>query len=62
MLYKQEIALKEEIIARKDLEINELKKENEQLKEKLKKKVKKQKLTDYNLKKLRHDRRNKRNS
>jgi len=41
MLYKQEIALKEEIIARKDLEINELKKENEQLKEKLKKKVKK---------------------
>lgn len=37
MLYKQEIALKEEIIARKDLEIKELKKENEELKKKLKK-------------------------
>ncbi|CAG8465211.1 10487_t:CDS:2 [Gigaspora margarita] len=36
MLYKQEIALKEEIIARKDLKIKELEKENEQLKKELK--------------------------
>ena len=37
MLYKQEIALKEEIIARKDLEINELKKEVQKLEEENKK-------------------------
>ena len=41
MLYKQEITLKEEIIVRKDLEIKELKKENEELKKKLEEKNKK---------------------
>ena len=41
MLYKQEIVLKEEIITRKDLEIKELKKENEELRKKLGEKLKK---------------------
>jgi len=36
---KQEITLKEEITARKDLEIKELKKENEELKKKLEEKL-----------------------
>jgi hypothetical protein len=39
MLYKQEIKLQKEIITRKDLEIKELKKENEELKKKLEEKL-----------------------
>jgi hypothetical protein len=38
MIYKQELSLKEEIIKRKDLEIKNLQKENEELKKKLEEK------------------------